>query len=105
MQGTVDTYILPSIANATSLSMGLELAGPSLDAGHPGLTELVPLVNQLFLSGGAQLTLPVSGNRGEWTRVVVQHTEDGREFVFQVSTAGSQYGLFLESLSQGAARV
>ena len=109
MQGIVDTYILPSIANATSLSMGLDLAGPSLGAGHPGLTEFVPLVDQLFLSGGAQLTLSVLGNRGEWTRVVVQHAEDsvehGHEFVFQVSAAGSQYGLFLEILSQGAHRV
>ena len=109
MQGIVDTYILPSIANATSLSMGLDLAGPALDSGHPGLTGFIPLADQLFLSGGTQLSLPVSQNRGEWTRVVVQHpedgVEDGHEVVFQVSAARSQYGLFLESLSQGTPTV
>jgi hypothetical protein len=32
MQGIVDHYIMPPIANATSLSLGLDLAGPELDA-------------------------------------------------------------------------
>ena len=35
MQGIVDHYIMPPIADATSLSLGLDLAGPELDDHRP----------------------------------------------------------------------
>ena len=35
LQGVADTYIPPPVANATSLSLGLDLAGPSRDVVHP----------------------------------------------------------------------
>src|SRR5262249_33858558 len=40
LQGIVDHYILPSIANATSLSLGLDAAGPLYDAGSAEETAL-----------------------------------------------------------------
>ena len=51
LQGIVDHYILPSIANATSLSLGLDLAGPPLDAGTAELESFLPLASLLPLIG------------------------------------------------------
>lgn len=101
LQGIVDTYILPPIANATSLSFGLDLGGMSLDAGHPDLTAFAPLEAVLPHVGREAVTLPVSGNRDATTVVVVQHAEgpieDGHEVVFQTEGPKHQYRCFLES--------
>ncbi|MBM3792391.1 MAG: hypothetical protein FJW35_18865 [Acidobacteria bacterium] len=110
LQGIVDTYIPPPIANTTSLSLGLDLAGGSLDRLDPGLQHFRPLEDLLVFSGGRTLDLPVSGNLStpdgaRRTAVVVQHLEDGIEdghvVVFQTEAPKRQYQSFLESLLQG----
>ncbi len=94
-QGIVDTYITPTIANASTGSFGLDLAGPALDAS----------VNEMLVASGAERTgLPARGNlRGSAgepiTGVVVQHredgVEDGHEVMFQLDEPKRQYQCFL----------
>jgi hypothetical protein len=114
LQGIMDTYIPPPVANASSLSLGLDLAGEALDADHPELRHLRPLKDLLRFSERGQVHLPVSGNRttagGEpRTAVVVQHpedgVEDGHEVVFQTEPPKCQYRSFLESFAAGLPRV
>src|SRR5262249_17776766 len=97
LQGIVDHYIMPSIANATSLPLGLDLPGPAYDANNseeqmamqPALAPLLPLI------GRTQLDLPARGNLMNRTAVVVQHpgdmVEDGHEVVFQTDAPKHQY--------------
>lgn len=107
LQGIVDHYILPSIANATSLSLGLDAAGPLYDADDPEEQMLgqVPLADRLPLVGHTALTLPISGNAGGATAVVVQHEgdgiEDGHEVMFQTPAPKHQYRCFLSSFARG----
>jgi hypothetical protein len=111
LQGIVDHYILPSIANATSLSLGLDAAGPLYDASSPEEQMLgqVPLADRLPLVGHTTLTLPVSGNAGGTTAVVVQHLgdgiEDGHEVMFQTPAPKHQYRCFLSSFARGVPTV
>jgi hypothetical protein len=110
-QGIVDHYILPSIANATSLALGLDAAGPLYDAGNAEEQSLaqVPLAQRLPLVGGKMLTLPVRGNAGAATAVVVQHNgdtiEDGHEVMFQTEAPKHQYRCFLQSWLGGVPTV
>jgi hypothetical protein len=109
LQGIVDTYILPPIANATILSLNLDLAGPILDADHPDLAIFRPIEQLLQFTGRSALDLPVSGNfrAGDQTStaVVVQHeegpVEDGHEVVFQTEPPKYQYRCFLKSFAEG----
>ncbi len=110
LQGIVDTYIMPPIANASSLSLGLDLAGQALDAEHPALRHLRSLEPLLPFSGRERIDLPASGNRRSGaldrrTAVVVQHpedgVEDGHEVVFQTDPPKFQYRCFLESFAAG----
>ncbi len=110
LQGIIDTYILPPIANTTSLSMGLDLAGPALDVGHPGLSQFEPLADFMALGSSSPVALPVQGNKlgpvGQaYTAVVLQHPEDGiedgHEVVFQTVMPKFQYRCFLHSFAQG----
>ena len=109
MQGIIDNYILPRIANALSLSLGLDLAGPAKDSGLPGLTGQTPLAGLLPLVGRTAIPLPASGNRASGgqsaTAVVVQHPEDGvldgHEVVFQSDLPKAQYRCFLQSFAAG----
>jgi len=107
LQGIIDTYILPPMANAMSLSYGLDLAGPALDVGEPGLDRFASLESHLSMSPGEVIALPASGNRGGATTVVVQHAEggieDGHEVVFQTETPKAQYRCFLQTLARGEA--
>jgi hypothetical protein len=108
-QGIVDHYILPRIANATSVSMGLDLAGTPLDAGA-GLTDEPTLESLLPLANRAPIMLPAQGNvGGTITAIVVQHPadgiEDGHEVVFQTEAPKQEYRCFLESLLTGVPRV
>ena len=107
-QGIVDHYIMPPIANATSLSLGLDLAGTPLDASSPELlADGTPtLEGVLQFSGRRQLTLPVAGNYGNGlTAVVVQHPsdgiEDGHEMVFQTDPPKREYVCFLQTWLAG----
>jgi hypothetical protein len=110
MQGMVDHYILPSIANATSLSLGLDLGGEALDESTAEVASFAPLRSLLPLVGRGGVGLPAGANRpargGTVTAVVTQHredgVEDGHEVVFQTPTPRRQYRCFLQSLAAGA---
>ena len=109
LQGIVDHYIMPPIANATTLSIGLDLAGLQLDADHPELVDHDPIASLLDLVERTEMPYPVEGNRGTATAVVVQHPEggieDGHEVVFQTAAPQFQYRCFLESWLEGRPRV
>jgi len=110
LQGIVDHYILPNIANAASLSLGLDLAGPALDdPANPDLAGQTSIVTVLPLSGRRQIHYPASCNvmvdRDCVTGVLTQHPgdgiEDGHEVVFQTEPPKHQYRCFLQSLLRG----
>jgi len=110
IQGIVDTYILPPMANATSLSHGLDLAGEALDVEHPDLAAFRPLRDLLDLVDGDVLDLPATANAaGGRTAVVVQHPEDGiedgHEVWFQTEAPKHQTRCFLEGWLEGTAAV
>lgn len=111
MQGIVDHYIMPTIAGAVSLSLGLDLAGEALDAKTPEIAAFPPLESLLGFTGRKAISLPAVGNvdGSKVTAVVTQHredgVEDGHEVVFQTETPKHQYRCFLESLRLGAPRV
>ena len=114
-QGIVDTYIMPPIANATSLSLGVDLAEPVHDLSDPRIAMFPALATLLDFAGTHQVTLPQAGNvmatvgTAHATGVVVQHQqdmiEDGHEVVFQTEGPKHQYQCFLQSYAQGAPRV
>jgi len=105
MQGIVDTYILPPIANATSLSLGLDLGGEGLEHTDERSAAFTPLETLLPLVGAESRPLPIQGNRAERTAVVTQHpedpVEDGHEVVFQTEGPKTQYRCFLRTLAAG----
>lgn len=107
LQGLVDHYILPSIANAFSLAAGLDLAGPALDAQSAELVALGQrsLATLLPLFAKAPLPLPVSGNHGANTAVVVQtlgdNIEDGHEANFQTERPKQLYRCYLADIAAG----
>ena len=109
LQGIIDSYILPPIANSTSLSLGLDLGGASLDAEHPDLQQHTPLEVLLPWTDGSTLALPAAGNADGATRVVVQHAEDGildgHEVVFQREAPKDQYRHFLQTWAEGEPEV
>ncbi|MEZ4269569.1 MAG: FG-GAP-like repeat-containing protein [Myxococcota bacterium] len=114
LQGIVDRYILPPIAAATSLSLGLDLAGPALDEGVAEIAHFPTLRSLLPLAGRGAIALPATQNRqtaagDSVTAVVVQHLEDGiedgHEVAFQVASARAQYRRFLSSWLAGAPEV
>ncbi len=107
LQGVIDHYILPSIANSLSLSLGVDQAGPAYDdmselraLGQTALVDLLPL------AGRTSITLPTSANiDAKTTAVVVQHpadaVEDGHEAMFQTEAPKHQYRCFLASWLTG----
>ncbi|HTR53459.1 MAG TPA: hypothetical protein VMJ10_22355, partial [Kofleriaceae bacterium] len=107
IQGIVDHYILPRIAEATSLSTGLDLAGPELDTeAVPDLAGQLALGPLLPLDGRSALQLPVASNvtvsgAGVATAVVTQHMsdgiEDGHEVMFQTDPPKHEYQCMLAS--------
>jgi pimeloyl-ACP methyl ester carboxylesterase len=96
VQGIVDTYNLPPMANAVSLAYGLDLAGPEIDSGPPELAGMRTLGELLPLGEGELVPLPVDG---PGIRVVVQQAEDGiedgHEVLFQIAEARRRYRCFL----------
>lgn len=106
VQGIVDHYIMPTISEASSLSLGLDFAGDALDATTPEIAMFPTLDQQLQYSGRSHITLPASGNiDGSTTAVVVQQREDGiedgHEVVFQTQPPKHMYRCFLASLLAG----
>jgi hypothetical protein len=110
MQGIVDHYIMPPIADAESLSLGLDLAGDELDDTVLEIAELSPLGPLLPLVDRQQIGLPASANLtsadgSKVTAVVTQHledgVEDGHEVAFQTDPPKHEYICFLKGLSQG----
>jgi hypothetical protein len=105
-QGIVDHYILPSIANSLSLSLGLDAAGPLYDADNAEEQSLAQptLASRLPLVGRGVIALPAAH-----AGVVVQHPgdaiEDGHEVVFQTEAPQHQYRCFLSSFAAGAPMV
>ena len=105
MQGIVDDYILPNIANSTSLSFGLDLAGSELDTeDDPRLMDelpIGPLLPLVPLDARGKIALPASANVAGVTAVVTQHPEDGiedgHEVVFQTDVPKHEYQCFLAS--------
>jgi hypothetical protein len=91
-QGIVDHYIMPPIANAMSLSLGLDLAGAPLDDGA--------LAAVIGYAGRRAVPLPAPSS------IVVQHPadgiEDGHEVVFQTEPPKHEYKCFLASFAAGA---
>ena len=115
-QGIVDHYIMPSIANGTSLAFGLDLAGPALDYLTDEFVQakLQPLAYYLPLVQRGLVDYPVTGNRkihwgGAQTAVVTQHKEDGvqdgHETVFQTTPPKLQYQCFLKTWRLGVPTV
>lgn len=108
VQGIVDHYILPSIANATSLALGLDQGGPAYDVDNMELAMLkqTPLQTLLPLANRSQLKLPAMGNiDGKTTALVVQHPgdgiQDGHEVFFQTEPPKHQFRCFLASWLKG----
>jgi hypothetical protein len=105
IQGVVDHYILPPIAAALQVAMGLDLAGPALDAADPRLEAFTPLADLLAHAGRHHLTGPVTANRDGRTAVVVQlaedGVEDGHEAFFQRPEARRLLTCFLADLAAG----
>ncbi len=113
-QGIVDHYILPPIANAMTLALGLDLGGAELDTQNAELMarpELTPLSSVLAFGGRRPVTLPATANVGPGTTaLVIQHPadgiEDGHEVMFQTEPPKAEYRCFLQSFAKGgAARV
>jgi hypothetical protein len=107
-QGIVDHYIMPPIANALSLALGLDLAGDALDANDAELRAdpaQTPLASVLSLSGRRAIPLPAEGNADGVTAVVRQHPsdgiEDGHEILFQTERPKAEYRCFLRALHTG----
>jgi pimeloyl-ACP methyl ester carboxylesterase len=106
IQGIVDHYIMPRIANALSLSLGLDLAGEALDSVTPEIADQTHLADVLTYSGRSQLALPATANFGGIaTAIVVQQREDGledgHEVAFQNEPPRYEYKCFLESFARG----
>jgi hypothetical protein len=113
-QGIVDHYILPDIANATTLTLGLDLAGQEIDTSSQEPAGQTPVSTLLPLVGKGNVTYPVANNLTEQsgsstvsvTGALVQAPgdgiEDGHEVMFQTEGPKHQYQCFLESLLAGS---
>jgi hypothetical protein len=106
VQGIVDTYILPPMANATSLSLGLRLGGPAEDEADERLAPYDAWGDVAPLLGLAPVALPHAAERAA---VVVQYpedgVEDGHEVFFQRPEPKAQLRCFLRALAAGAPAV
>jgi hypothetical protein len=106
LQGIVDHYIPPMIANSSSLSLALDLAGTPLDGNIPDIPDQLSLAPLLAYSGGRTVGYPVTAAT---VGVVAQHPadgiEDGHEVVFQTDGPKHQIRCLLLSLPLGERRV
>jgi hypothetical protein len=95
LQGIVDTYILPPMANATSLSLGLDLVEPALDAEHPDLAQFTPLQDLLYLSPGELVPQRTDASVLQFPEDGLQ---DGHEVLFQLDEPRQHVRDFLQEL-------
>ncbi|HSQ62558.1 MAG TPA: hypothetical protein VLM85_05065 [Polyangiaceae bacterium] len=108
-QGIVDHYIMPPMANASTLSFGLDLVGPELDDQVPEIASFTPIGKVLPFVGRTAIQYPAVANintgSSDVTAVVAQGPsdgiEDGHEFVFQTPGPKYQYRCFLASYAKG----
>jgi len=105
-QCIVDHYILPPMANTSTISFGLDLAGNALDVQTPELAAFTPVTKVLPLSQRTAIALPAQSNVAQnITAVVVQWPsdgiEDGHEIMFQRQEPKYQYRCFLASYAKG----
>jgi hypothetical protein len=114
IQGIVDHYIMPRIANTTSASLGLDLGGDALDESAPELASTPKAFTVLQLAGHGHVALPARGNhRGadgsQLTAVLTQHPEDGiedgHEVLFQTEPPKRQVRCFLSTFAGGVPTV
>jgi hypothetical protein len=109
-QGIVDHYIMPPMANASTLSFGIDLAGPEIDTQSLEIADFTPITKVLPLSQRSAIALPAQANvASNITGVVVQWPsdgiEDGHEIMFQRQEPKYQYRCFLASYAKGGAPV
>jgi len=98
--GIIDHYMLPDIANAFAVSIGLDLVEPVIEASSARAVEL---------AGERIIAAPVQGNletpKGPATGAFIQFPEggiiDGHHVTFQLEEPKYQYGCFLESYMPG----
>ena len=98
-QGVVDHYLLPPSVNASTLSLGLDLAGDELDR-HLGYT---PFRDVAAFSGRGMVPYPVQANAGGRAAAVQRAgdgIQDGHEIVFQTKGPKHQYRCFLQSFAE-----
>jgi len=105
-QGIVDHYIMPPMANTSTISFGIDLAGPALDSQTPEIADFTPVTKVLPLSQRSAIALPAQANVApNITGVVVQWpsdgVEDGHEIMFQRQETKYQYRCFLASYAKG----
>ncbi len=110
MQGIVDHYIMPPIADASILSFSLDLGGAELDDTPPEIAGLAPVGPLLPLVGSRAISLPAGSNVTsaggvKVTAIVTQNPsdgiEDGHEVVFQTNPPKHEYVCFLQGLLKG----
>ena len=109
-QGIVDHYIMPPMANTSTLSFGLDLAGSELDSQTPEIADFTPITKLLPLSQRSAIALPAQSNVApNITGVVVQWPsdgiEDGHEIMFQRQEPKYEYRCFLASYAKGGAPI
>jgi hypothetical protein len=107
MQGVADTYILPPIANALSLSLGVTLLGDALESEEPESAAFDSLVAAAAAVGQDVGPEPVdtAGNVDALTSaLLVQYREDGiedgHEVVFQLDAPKLAICSFLVTLAR-----
>ncbi len=83
VQGIVDTYILPPMANTTSLSLGLDLVGAPLDALEPRLEAFATLEELLDLGAGGVRVIDDGPSDHAVIQLAEDGIEDGHEVIFQ----------------------
>jgi hypothetical protein len=100
IQGIADTYILPPIANALSLPLGLTLGGDVIESLEPESAAFLSYLDMNPLAVPPQSPLPITRTTGP-LRVLVQHqedgVEDGHEVAFQRGDARRQIRCLLLS--------
>lgn len=107
LQGLIDRYILPPIAQATALALHLDLGGDQLDQVHA--PQFAPYADVMGWVGAQAVALPASLGQGSEaqprTALVVQHledgVEDGHEVAYQLPEARLQVQCFVQSWAAG----